>query len=109
MSNGKGVSVTDSSVTNNESASRFELTEDGETAVLSYRLTPGSITFVHTGVPAKLEGRGLAGKLAVAGLAYARERGLTVVPLCPFVASYIRKHPEYLDLVREDHRARLSR
>lgn len=95
-------------IVNNETGHQFEWEEGGETAVLTYRLRPGAITFLHTGVPRSLEGRGIAGKLAVAGLTYARDNGLTVVPLCPFVAAYIRKHPEYLDIVREDHRARLS-
>ncbi|MCC6589661.1 MAG: N-acetyltransferase [Bryobacterales bacterium] len=92
--------MADSQVTNNQSAHQFELTADGETAVLTYRLQPGSITFVHTGVPEKLEGRGIAKQLAAAGLEFAREHGLTVVPLCPYVAGYIKRHPEYLDLVR---------
>ncbi|HEU0122224.1 MAG TPA: GNAT family N-acetyltransferase [Bryobacteraceae bacterium] len=95
-------------IVNNEPGHQFEWSEDGETAVLTYRLRPESITFLHTGVPRSLEGRGIAAKLAVAGLTYARANGLAVVPLCPYVAAYIRKHPEYLDIVREDHRARLS-
>lgn len=96
-------------VKNDEAAGRFELTEGGETAVLTYTLAPDAITFLHTGVPESLEGRGIGKKLAVAGLDFAREKGLTVVPLCPFVASYLRRHPDYLDLVREDYRARLTR
>jgi len=95
-------------VTNNQTAKRFELTVDGETAELVYWLQPDSISFVHTGVPEKLRGHGIAQKLAVAGLEFARETKLTVVPLCPFVAEYIKRHPEYLDIVREDHRARIS-
>jgi len=53
-------------------------------------------------VPPALEGRGIAGKLARAALDYARERKLSVIPRCPFVAAYIRKHPEYQSLVRAD-------
>lgn len=101
--------MADPAVRNNQAANQFELAADGETAVLSYRLQPGVITLVHTGVPEELEGRGIAKQLAEAGLEFARENGLSVVPLCPFVAGYIRKHPEYLNLVREDHRARLTR
>ena len=97
----------DPSATNNEAASQFELAQEGETAVLSYRRHAGSITFVHTAVPPQLEGKGLGKQLAVAGLQFARREGLVVVPLCPFVASYIKRHPEHLELVREDHRARL--
>jgi len=99
--------MADAPIRNNELASQFELTKDGETAMLSYQLQPGSITFVHTGVPEALEGQGIAKQLAMAGLEFAREKGLTVVPLCPFVAGYIKRHPEYMDLVREDHRGNL--
>jgi uncharacterized protein len=99
----------DSPVINNESASQFELTADGEVAVLAYQLAQRAIIFDHTGVPKKLEGRGIAKKLAAAGLEFAREKGLMVVPQCSFIADYIMRHPEYLDLVHEDYRARLNR
>ena len=49
----------------------------------------------HTEVPESLRGRGIAQRLARAALEYAREQGLAVVPNCPFVRAYIRKHPEY--------------
>ena len=93
-------------VTQNKDKSRFEITEEGETAELVYRLYPGKIMFVHVGVPAKLEGRGIAGQLATAGLDYAREHGLKVIPMCPYVALFIKRHPEYRDLVDEHYRAR---
>ncbi len=86
-------------VVHNPEQHRFEITQEGHTAELVYRLKPGRIVMVHTGVPAELEGRGLAKELAVAGLSYAREHGLKVVPLCPFVVSYVKRHPEYLDLI----------
>ena len=86
-------------VVHNPEQNRFEINQEGHTAELVYRLKPGKIVLVHTGVPPELEGRGLAKELAVAGLAYAREHGLKVVPLCPFVASYVKRHPEYLDLI----------
>jgi predicted GNAT family acetyltransferase len=86
-------------VIHNPEQSRFEIVQDGHTAELVYRLKPDKIVMVHTGVPQELEGRGLAKELAVAGLAYAREHGLKVVPLCPFVAGYVKQHPEYLDLI----------
>lgn len=89
-------------VRNNEAESQFELAADGETAVLTYRLEPGSIVFVHTGVLETLQGQGIAGKLAAAGLESARQKGLTVVPLCPFVAGYLKRYHEYVDLVQED-------
>jgi predicted GNAT family acetyltransferase len=85
-------------VSNNTAAHRFELTIDGHTAKAWYRLSPGVITFTHTDVPKALEGKGIGSRLARAGLDYARAEGLKVVPLCPFVAAWLTKHPEYADL-----------
>ena len=50
-------------------------------------------------MPAALEGRGIGGALAKAGLEFARANHLQVVPLCPFVRSYIERKPEYQPLV----------
>jgi len=89
-------------VENNEKARQFQLRVEGHLALIQYVYSDGSIVFVHTEVPPALEGRGIAGKLARAALEYAREHKLSVVPRCPFVAAYIRKHPEYQSLVRAD-------
>ena len=72
---------------------------DGHTALAAYRLKPGVITFTHTEVPKELGGRGIGSQLAKGALDQARERGLKVVPLCPFIKAYIEKHPEYADLL----------
>lgn len=74
-------------------------TGDGE-AELVYRETPGTIAFVHTLVPAGARDDGVGTALAEAGLAYAREEGLRVKPLCPFVEAYMEEHPETHDLLR---------
>ena len=88
-------------VENNEAAKRFEARVDGKVAFIQYRYEKDRIVMIHTEVPDSLGGRGLAGKLAHAALEYARAEGLKVVPLCPYVASYIRKHPEYQSLVHQ--------
>lgn len=72
---------------------------DGRLAYLEYRREPGLLDIVHTEVPGEMKGRGVGGTLAEAALRYARENGLRVVPHCPFVAAYIRRHPEHRDLV----------
>ena len=90
------------SVTHNETARRFELLVDGVRALLTYRRFPDRIVFDHTEVPRPLEGHGLAAKLARFALDFARATHLRVVPLCPYVSSFIRKHPEYQDLVSSD-------
>ena len=86
-------------VINNPHRHRFETTVDGQLAVLNYKQDRNCITFIHTEVPQELAGRGIGGALAKAGLTYAREQGLQVIPKCEFVASYIEKHSEFTNLL----------
>ena len=84
----------------NTDAHRFELRSGDEVlGFLVYRLASDHITLVHTEVDPAHGGHGYAGQLAKGALDAARERGLAVVPSCPYVASYIEKHQEYADLV----------
>jgi uncharacterized protein len=99
----------DIAVSDARDRSRFEITVNGELAGFAeYRLRPGRIVFTHTEIDEGYQGRGLAQRLATAALDEARERGLLVTPLCPYIASYIRRHPEYLDLVDAQHREQVS-
>ena len=68
--------------------------------MLTYNQQGDTIYFIHTEVPPALEGKGVGGELAKAGLDYARANNLKVVARCPFVASYVKRHPEYGDLVQ---------
>ena len=86
-------------VTNNEEAQRFEAHVDGLRALLTYRRFPDRIVFDHMEVPPPLESQGLGAKLARNALDFARAHHLRVVPLCPYVAAFIRKHAEYHDVV----------
>lgn len=90
----------DQKVINNESKSRFEYHDDGHVAIAAYQLKPDVIVLTHTEVPKELGGRGIGNKLAIFALEYARANDLRVIPLCPFMASFIEKHPEYKELVR---------
>jgi predicted GNAT family acetyltransferase len=94
-------------VYNNEAAQRFEADIDGHLALLTYRRFPSRISLDHTEVPKPFQGRGLGAKLARAALEFARANHLRVVPLCPYVASYLGKHPEYQDLLSPDDRQRI--
>ncbi|MEZ0395026.1 MAG: GNAT family N-acetyltransferase [Anaerolineales bacterium] len=85
-------------VRHNVQAGRFEVEEDGQLAVLEYRLVGERMVITHTGVPPALEGRGIGSRLARVALDYARLQQLKVTALCPFVAAYFQKHPEYHDL-----------
>jgi len=86
-------------VVHNTDKNRFEVTVDGRTAVTEYMQPGHKIILSHTEVPVELEGNGIASKLARTALDYARTEKLKVMPLCPYVAAYIRRHPEYQDLV----------
>jgi predicted GNAT family acetyltransferase len=96
------VNLNDATVTHNEEAERFEIIVDGLRAFLAYRRFPDRIVLVHTEVPQPLEGHGLAAKLSRSALDFARVHHLRVVLLCPYVSGFIRKHPEYQDLVSSD-------
>lgn len=83
--------------------SRFVTEVDGETATVRYSIDDGTITLSHTNVPPSLEGQGIGSSLAKYALDTARDEGLAVRPQCPFIASYIERHPEYRDVVDPDY------
>jgi len=91
-------------VENNEREHRWEAHVGESVAFSSYRLNGDTIHFIKTRVPPELEGQGVAGKLVKTALDDARAQHLTVVPICRFVTSYIRRHAEYRDLVYPDFR-----
>jgi predicted GNAT family acetyltransferase/glutaredoxin len=88
-------------------ASRYELRlGDRLIGLAAYRRSNGRIAFTHTQVDESAEGRGLGSRLAAAALEDAGRKGLEVVPLCPFIAQYIDRHPEYEKLVAPGYRDR---
>lgn len=92
-------------VRDNPEHQQFEIDlGDGELAFAAYKLLPGAIRFTHTEVPESHGGQGLGTALIRAGLAAARERGLKVIPICPFFRAYLKKHPEEQGLVPPEHR-----
>ena len=86
-------------VRDNTSLKRYELEVDGATAFVTYVRSAGVATFLHMEVPHELSGRGIGSALAQESLELARAQGYKVIPECPFITAYIRKHPEFLDLV----------
>jgi predicted GNAT family acetyltransferase len=91
--------VTEIAVVDHPERNRYEARVGNRVAVLTYHREPGRITFVHTGVPHAIEHHGVGSRLAQVALDAARADALKVVPSCPFVAEYIREHPEYADLL----------
>jgi predicted GNAT family acetyltransferase len=86
-------------IINNEQRQQFQLELEGELASLEYRLHEGMIVLMHTEVPAALGGRGIGSALAEYALNYARTNHLPAKVYCTFVAAYVKRHPEYQDIV----------
>jgi uncharacterized protein len=93
--------VSNLEIINNKQANRFEARVQDELAVLEYHASSNVIILNHTEVPQQLEGRGVGSVLIKHVLDEARANQYSVVPMCPFVAVYIRRHQEYRDLVPE--------
>jgi predicted GNAT family acetyltransferase len=89
----------DGEILNLPGEQRFVLEVEGYTAEVVYRLSPGVVTFVHTGVPEELAGRGIASRLARHVLDYARLEGLRVELRCSFLRGFVASHAEYRDLL----------
>jgi predicted GNAT family acetyltransferase len=89
-------------VRDNKERFRYEIVVHGVVAgFVQYSMRGGRLILVHTEVKDEFEGHGLASQLIRGALDDARRRNLRIVPICPFVESYIERHPAYDDLV--DH------
>ncbi len=86
-------------VRDNKALSRFELDVEGGVAFANYRLTPQAVIITHTETPRALRGRGIASELVKGALALISSDGRKVIGACGFVVDYLRKHPEYQDIV----------
>jgi predicted GNAT family acetyltransferase len=94
---------TEPRITDNPRASRYELWLGTTLAgLIEYRSKPGVVFLVHTEVDPAFAGQGLGERLVAGALEDLRARGLKLVPLCPFVRAYLRRHPDQVDLVAGD-------
>jgi uncharacterized protein len=92
--------VQEARVVDNPEQSRYEIHLGEERVGLSaYIVRPTRLIFTHTEVDEAVEGQGLGSKLARGALDDVRSRGLRITPRCPFISAYIKRHPEYQDLV----------
>ncbi|WP_353506365.1 GNAT family N-acetyltransferase [Variovorax davisae] len=95
--------MTDIAIANNPAEHRYEARIGGELAgYCEYNLLSEAIMFTHTEVLEAFEGKGVGSALARHVLDEARTDGKHVIPVCQFIAGYIRKHRDYADLVRPD-------
>ena len=90
-----GLNLDDLTVNNNAQENRFEIDLGDGVAILEYMIAGTNIIYSHTEVPVAYEGQGLASKLAHHAMEYAKTNGLKVQALCPYVAGYVQRHPEY--------------
>jgi predicted GNAT family acetyltransferase len=87
-------------ITDAPSRERYEAHLDGELAgVLEYKVARGRIALIHTEVLPVHEGRGVGSALVRFALDDARRRELRVIPTCPYVQNYLKRHPQAEDVV----------
>ncbi|WOK08012.1 GNAT family N-acetyltransferase [Imperialibacter roseus] len=95
---------------NNPDKKRFELEIDGVLSVIEYtfKKSTNQMFLVHTEVDPSLRGKGVASKIVKEALDIIRKEGHELVPLCPFVVAFLKKHKEYHDLMNEKNQARFK-
>jgi predicted GNAT family acetyltransferase len=89
-------------VTHNEAAGTFETQINGRLSKLDYLRDGNNFVITHVGVDPEFRGQGVAGKIMEAGLEYARQNSLRVIPMCSYAANYIRKYPQHLELTKQE-------
>lgn len=86
-------------VARNEAAERFELNTEHGLATLDYEVVDDALVLIHTSVPEAAGGKGIGGRLVRAAVEAARADGLLVIPRCRFARAWLRRHPEYGDVL----------
>jgi len=89
-------------VTHNESEHTFEVWINGHLSKLDYIQDEKNFVIAHVGVYPEFRGQGVAGKIVEAGLEYARQNSLRVIPMCGYAAAYIRRNPQYMELTSQE-------
>jgi predicted GNAT family acetyltransferase len=90
-----------SHIRDNDSLNRFEMDVEGKVAFISYRRHDGIVSLDHTEVPPALSGRGAGSALVRGTLELASERGYKIIPHCSFIISFMRRHPEFHELLAD--------
>lgn len=88
-------------IIHNPAENRFETWVDGKLSKLDYLEDGTTIVMTHVGVHPELRGHGVAGKLTETALEYARGKSLRVIPMCSYVATYIRRNPQHAELTKQ--------
>ena len=89
-------------ITHNEADHTFDVWIDGYRSKLDYIQDGKNFVITHVGVYPELRGQGIAGKIVEAGLQYAKQNSLRVIPMCSYAAAYIRRNPQYAELTDQE-------
>lgn len=81
---------------------RLELKVEDHTAFIDYKQSGNLLFLIHTEVPSELEGKGVGSSIVSKALQYARDNNFKVVPICPFVSTYLKRHKEWDDIIASD-------
>jgi predicted GNAT family acetyltransferase len=93
---------TNATVQNNEAESRFELEIDGKLSISEYQyVNAHTIALVHTEVDPSQEGKGIGSQLTKGVFEYVEQHNMKIVSLCPFVSTYLKRHPEWNRIVAD--------
>ncbi len=88
-------------IVQNPAENRFETWIEGRLSKLDYLEDRDTIVMTHVGVHPDDRGQGVAGKITEVALVYARGKSLRVIPMCSYVAAYIRRNPQYAELTKQ--------
>ena len=83
----------------NTEKNQYEFHVNGFIPKIQYRKTGGKIFLTHTEVPVELQGKGIGNILVKKVLEELGKMELKLVPVCPFVVAYLKRHPEWDYLV----------
>ena len=98
--------ASDAPVTHNRHQHRFEMKTDGKLSIVGYQpVDDETLALVHTEVDPSLEGQGVGSHLVTGVLEYIERNNLKIVPLCPFVTVYLKRHPEWNRVVSTAYNA----
>lgn len=86
----------------NDTLHRLELEVEGSIAFIDYKLLRDRLFLIHTEVPPALEGKGAGSIIVQKALQYAKDNNYKIVPICPFVQSYLKTHKEWNNIVAPD-------
>ena len=87
------------SISDNQQNQQFEIFIDEDRAWLEYRIKDNALYLMHTEVPENMAGKGVASALAAHAFNYARAHHMKIKAYCPFVVTWLKKHPEQMDIV----------